>query len=102
MRCRPPVFLASLAFAPLVGLLTVNRAFCLTSQDVPAAELPTTNASAGVASTPTPRAVPSPPDLEALPTEDYTAPEPSPGAAAQDDTSGGKYLSNENGSADLE
>ncbi len=102
MHYRPPVFFASLALGPLFGLLAVNCAFCLTSQNVPAAELPTPNANPGIASTPTPGSAASPADLEGLPTEDYTAPESSQGAAAQDDTNGENSLSNDTGSGDLE
>jgi tetratricopeptide (TPR) repeat protein len=102
MHCRHIVFLASFAFGPLAGLLAVNGAFCLTSQNVPAAELPTTNATPGMASGPAPSAAPSPGDLQPLPSENYEPQEPASGAAAQVDTSQENSISNDTGSADLD
>ena len=101
MSCRDLVLLASIAFFPQFGLLAVNSALCLTSQDVPAAELPTANASPGVAPTPVPSAAPSPADLQALPTENHMTPEPAPGAAAQDNTSGENFPGGDADSTDL-
>jgi TolA-binding protein len=102
MRYQHLVFLASFAFGPLAGLLAVNGALCLTSQNVPSAELPTTNATPGTASSPAPSVAPSPGDLQPLPSENYKPQEPASGAAAQDDTSQENSIRNDaTGSADL-
>jgi len=95
------VLCASLAVVPLGLVLAVSGAFGLTSEDVPAADLPTTNASPAMASS-TPVSVPSPAASEALPSEIYMTPEPSPEAAAPDESSGKNSLSNETGAGDLE
>jgi TolA-binding protein len=86
MRSRPSIFFGSLAFAALAGVFFAECAFCLTSQDVPAAEL--TSGPGATASTPAPSAAPSPNGWEALPTTNDSTQEPASGTAAQDDTSG--------------
>jgi TolA-binding protein len=95
-------FLASLTFVLLTGLLLANGAFCLTSQDVPAAELPTSNASPEIGSSPTPRSEPSPGVSAVLPTDNHTSPADQPGAAFQNDTSDENSISNDTGSGDLQ
>lgn len=102
MRCLHPFFFASFTFVLLASLFVVNHAFCLTSQNVPAAELPATNASPRMTSSPTPTlsAAPSPGDPQPLPSENYELQEPASGAAAQDDTSQENSTSDDTGSAD--
>jgi TolA-binding protein len=96
------VFSASCTVLALSLMLTVHGALCLTSQDVPGADLPTTNATPAVASTPHPGSAPSPAASQALPTETHMMPEPSPEAAAPDDSSRDDSLGNDAGPADLE
>jgi len=96
------VVLALYAVAGLGVILTANAAFCLTSQDLPAEDLPTNSATPGIASAPTPGSVPSPAAPEALPTEVDITPQPSPEAAAHEDSSDENSLSNDAGAADLE
>jgi hypothetical protein len=81
------VLLASLAFIPPSILVSADRAFCLTSQDVPSADLPITNATPATAAPETPAAVSSPVNLEAHPNENSAAPEASPEAGSQDNPS---------------
>jgi TolA-binding protein len=102
MRCRHLVFLASFSFALLVGLATANGVFCLTSRDLPAADLPTANTTPAVASSPTSGAAPSPTNAEANRNQNHVGPEPSPEAASGDDMSQGKPLGDDRGSLDLE
>ena len=103
MHCRHPVFFASFVLVLLAGLLVVNGAYCLTLQDVPAAELPaTTDATPGVGSSPTPSPAPSTEELQSRPSENSKPQEPASGAAAQDDTSGKNSLGDDTGSAALE
>jgi TolA-binding protein len=99
MRSRL-VFFASLAMVALSLVLMVNGAFCLTSQDVPAADLPTTNPSPGIPLTPTPSAVGSPAVSQSLPTQINDLPS---GDADAPDASGGKdSLSDGNAPADVQ
>jgi TolA-binding protein len=103
MHCRYLVFFASFVFVLLAGLLAVDGAFCLTLQDVPAAELPTTtDTTPGVGSSPTPGATPSTEDLQSRPSENYKPQESASGATAQDDTNGKNSPGDNTGSADLE
>src|SRR5215472_5718629 len=102
MRRRDLVFLASFAFVLLADLLAVNGALCLTSQNVPAAELPSASATPEMASRPAPSVAPSPEDLQPLPSEDFEPQEPASRATAQGDTSQANSTSNDTGSADLE
>jgi len=95
-------FCACFAVVPLSLVLAVNGAFGLTSQDVPAADLPTTSASPGMASSQTPGSVPSPTASEAFPTKTHTISGPSPEAAAPDDTGGENSVNNDTGGADVE
>jgi TolA-binding protein len=95
------VVLASFAVAALGVVLKVDSAFSLTSQDLPAADLPTNNPTPGIASAPSPGPVPSPAAPEALPTEVDITPEPSPAAAAPNDSSENSP-GNDAGAADLQ
>lgn len=88
-------FLTSLTFVLLICLLAANRAFCLTSQDVPGAELPTTNGSPEISSSPTPGPAPSPGVSAVLPSDNPTPPAAQPGAAFQNDTSDGNSISDD-------
>jgi len=101
MLYRPRILLASLVFAPLACLLAVTYALCLTSQDVPSAELVTPAPSPGIASTPTPGSLTSPSDLQAPPTEDDMNGS-SPEAGAEVETSGENSPSKRAGAGDLE
>ncbi|HJU11986.1 MAG TPA: tetratricopeptide repeat protein, partial [Candidatus Binataceae bacterium] len=76
-------------FASLsLALLIPNRAVCLTSQDVPAAELPGAGASPSIGTSPSPASSPSPGNLEPQSQENQIAPEPSADVTGQDDTGG--------------
>ena len=98
MNGRVPALAASFGFAILMSLLPVNRALCLTSQDVPAAESPTASSS-GIAPEPAPD--PSPPvtEREALPNENQANPEGASGSTAQSDMSA-ETTGGDTGSAD--
>jgi TolA-binding protein len=102
MPSWPAIFFGSLAFAALAGVFFADCAFCLTSQDVPAAELSSgTGGPGATVSTPAPSAAPSPNGWEALPTTNDSTQEPASGTAAQDDTSGENSPSSSDGSPGL-
>ncbi len=104
MCYRPLKFLASLAFAALLALIAPVNAFSMTSQDVPAADLPTAAASPTAASTTSSVSAASPLDLQTVPTESTTTPEPSPAAAAEENATGDgndNALGNDAASEDL-
>jgi TolA-binding protein len=99
MRRRRLLFvIASLTLVPLAGLLSVRAAFCLTSQNVPGADLPTTNPSPGTASKPAGGGVPSAVVAQPSPDSNIT-PQPSP--AAETDTPGQNPVGDDTDSQDL-
>jgi hypothetical protein len=100
MSRRYLFLVAAFSFAPLVGLLRANSAFCLTSRDVPAAELPPSNSTPAAASTATSGGVPFPAKGEGNSIQNNIIPEPSPVAAAPDDASKATHISGD-ASADL-
>jgi TolA-binding protein len=101
MRSYLPIFLGSLAFVLMAGLIAVHGAFCLTAQDVPGADLPTANASPAISPAPSPNSRSSPSAAQAGPADSMT-PESSPGAATQDDNGEEDYQSSDTGSENLE
>jgi tetratricopeptide (TPR) repeat protein len=101
MRSRTLVLFAWLVFVPLSMLISADLALCLTSQDVPAADLPSATAPPS-AESPTPGAAPSPADLEMDPGESSPSPEASPEAASQDIQSMGNSVTDNNDSTKLQ
>jgi TolA-binding protein len=100
MHCRNLPLLAGLALVLMGSLLAVNGGFCLTSQDVPAADLPTPNASPATATSPSPGAASSEEDVRPA-NENYEPPEPA-STATQADTSEGYSLPNDQGPTDTQ
>jgi TolA-binding protein len=95
MCYRSVVFVVLFALVALTSLLAAEGAFCLTSQNVPAAEMPVANASPGIPSSPTPGATPSQP-------ENYEPQQPASVPTPQDYTDGTKSLTNDSDSTNLE
>jgi TolA-binding protein len=102
MRYRSVVFVVSFALVALASLLVAEGAFCLTSQNVPAAEMPVANASPGTPSSPASGATPSPEDLPPSQPENYEPQEPASAPAPQDYTDGDKSFTDDSDSTDLE
>lgn len=98
--CNSQKLLASLAVVALV--LRANVAFCFTSQDVPAAELPTTGASPGVTSSPTPGEGPPPAAPKSLPAEIGSTPSESRQVSAPDESNGKDSSNDQTGAGELE
>jgi tetratricopeptide (TPR) repeat protein len=98
MRSWALIFSLFVALANMLALKQV--AFCLTSQDVPPADLPTANPTLGLASSPTPGPLPSPAYLEAHPASNSIIPEPAAETAAQDEVNGEDSVKTEAGSPD--
>jgi tetratricopeptide (TPR) repeat protein len=96
MRNQITIFLA-LIFLPVSIAITANRAFCLTSQDVPSADLPSANATPALTPIPalTPVAAPSPSKSESRPSENPSTPETLPDAASQNNPTGESPASQE-------
>jgi tetratricopeptide (TPR) repeat protein len=101
MRSRTLVLFAWLVFAQSSILISADRALCLTSQDVPAADLPTAVAPSP-AESPTSGAAASPANSGMRPDESSPSPEASPEAASQDFQSVGNPLTDNHDSAELE
>src|SRR5689334_3667044 len=100
MRYQPIVFVVSLALVMLASLFAADEGYCLTAQDVPAAEMP--SASPGAASSPTPDAASSPEDMEPSQPENYEPQEPTSAAGVQDYTSEENPPANDADSTGLE
>ncbi|MBV8771044.1 MAG: tetratricopeptide repeat protein [Deltaproteobacteria bacterium] len=102
MRSQIPILVFTLAFVPLSIAIATNRGFCLTSQDVPSAELPGPNAAPSDAGTaaPTPAAASSPSKSDSPPSENYSTPETSSNAASQQNPASENPSPNDAGSAD--
>lgn len=99
MRNQIPVLLSTLAFVASIPI-GANDAFCLTSQDVPSADLPSANATPTSAETlaPMPAAASSPSKLDLRPSENSSTPETWPNAASQDNPTAENPASNDAGS----
>src|SRR5215472_17094408 len=98
MQSRVVIRCVFLIFVLMTCLLAVNRGFCLTSQDVPGADLPTTSASPGMAVTPAPSPAASP-AAQTSPTGNDISQGPSP--ATEDNSTDENEIGNDAGSTDL-